>query len=192
MAVVNGLWLLAVVLSQAAGVVLIDGADWSWTRILRQGVLTIPAAFVAIHASAPALRERLGHIPELVPIWRANVSVEVPLLLKLPQEKRARIRRIHAANQYIEVVTDAGSTLLRLTLRDAASLLPAGTGWLCHRSLWIRKDEVVALTFQRGQAKVTDRDGATYAVSRAAVPEIRDWLETTRPDFEAEGQPMLS
>lgn len=181
-AVVMGLWVVAVLLSQGLTVLTVAGAEWSWVRILRQGIITVPASLVAVHASAPALRDRLGHIPEIVPIWRSNVSVEVPLLLKLPPEKRARIRRIHAANQYVEVVTDAGSTLLRLSLRDAVSLMPAGTGWLCHRSLWIRKDEVVALGFQRGQAQITDCYGKTYPISRASVPEIRDWLDGTRPD----------
>jgi DNA-binding LytR/AlgR family response regulator len=180
--VVIGLWLLAVLLSQAATVLLVAGADWSWTRILRQATITIPSSLVAVHASAPILRERLGYIPELVPIWLSNVSVKVPLLLKLPPEKRTRIRRIHAANQYVEVVTDAGPAMVRMSLRDAVSLIPAETGWLCHRSLWIRKEEVVALAFQRGQPQITDRNGQTFSISRAAVPEIREWLERPRPD----------
>ena len=180
--VVNGLWVLAVLLSQLATMLLVDGAGWSWMRILRQATLTFPATLVAIHAAAPAMRERLGMIPELVPIWRTNVSVEVPLLLKLPQEKRARIRRIHAANQYVEVVTDAGSAMLRISLREAISLIPPESGWLCHRSLWIRKEEVVALGYQRGQPQITDRNGGVYSISRAAVPIIRDWLDRTRPD----------
>ncbi|PLL13654.1 hypothetical protein C0V75_09875 [Tabrizicola sp. TH137] len=184
--VVIGLWLVAVLVSQSATLLLVPGADWSWVRILRQAIITVPSTLVAIHASAPALRERLGYIPELVPIWWSNVSVQVPLLLKLPPEKRARIRRIHAANQYVEVVTDVGSALVRTSLRDAVSLVPAETGWLCHRSLWIRKDEVVALAFQRGQPQITDRNGETYSISRSSVPEIRDWLERTRPD------PMLA
>lgn len=184
--VMNCLWILAVLLSQLATYLLVDGAGWSWVRILRQASLTFPATLVAIHASAPALRERLGFIPELVPIWRSNVSIEVPLLLKLPPEKRARIRRIHAANQYVEVVTDAGSAMLRLSLREAVTLIPADAGWLCHRSLWIRKDEVVALGYHRGQPQITDRNGGVYSISRAAVPRIREWLDRTRPELIAE------
>ncbi|MEZ5756075.1 MAG: LytTR family DNA-binding domain-containing protein [Paracoccaceae bacterium] len=181
-AVVMGLWVMAVLLSQGLTILTVPGAEWTWVRIFRQAIITVPSSLVAVHASAPILRERLGHIPELVPIWRSNVSVQVPLLLKLPLEKRARIRRIHAANQYVEVVTDAGSAMVRMSLRDAVSLIPAETGWLCHRSLWIRKDEVVALGFQRGQPQITDRNGETYSISRGSVSEIRDWLDRTRPD----------
>lgn len=180
-AVVMGLWVVAVLLSQGLTILTVPGAEWTWVRIFRQAIITVPSSLVAVHASAPLMRERLGHIPELVPIWRSNVSVQVPLLLKLPPERRARIRRIHAANQYIEVVTDAGSAMVRLSLRDAVSLMPAETGWLCHRSLWIRKDEVVALAFHRGQAQITDRNGGIFAISRASAPEIRDWLDKTRP-----------
>lgn len=181
-----GLWVVAVLLSQGLTVLTVPGAEWRWVRILRQATITIPSTFVAVHAAAPLLREKLGHIPELVPVWWSNVSVQVPLLLKLPPEKRARIRRIHAANQYVEVVTDAGSAMVRLSLRDAVSLIPAEIGWLCHRSLWIRKDEVVALAFHRGQPQITDRNGETYSISRAAVPEIREWLDHTSPDPLAE------
>lgn len=179
-AVIMGLWVIAVLVSQGAGLIFVPGVEWSWIRIYRQAMITLPSTVVAVYAAAPMLRERLGYIPELVPIWQSNLAVQVPLLLKLPPEKRTRIRRIHAANQYVEVVTDSGSAMIRMALRDAVALIPAETGWLCHRSLWIRRDEVVALAFQRGQPQITDRNGGTYSISRAFVPEIRDWLDRAR------------
>lgn len=172
----NGLWVVAVLASQGASLVLLPEFEWSWLRLLRQAALTLPATTIAVYAAAPMLREQLGHMPELVPIWTPHVRVRVPLLLKLPTDRRGRLRRIHAANQYVEVVTEQGTTLLRMTLRDAVALVPEDKGWWCHRSLWIRRDEVVSLTYTRGQPQVTDRDGRSWPVSRKSVPEIRDWL----------------
>lgn len=189
----SGLWLVAVLGSQALSVLLVPDFQWSWLRLLRQATLTLPATLVAVYAAGPLLRERLGDIPELVPIWTFNVLVRVPLLLKLPIDRRGRLRRIHAANQYVEVVTEQGTTLLRMTLRDAVALVPEDKGWWCHRSLWIRRDEVVSLTYLRGQPQITDRDGQVWPISRKSVQDIRDWLTSSpsampAPNAEAEEQ----
>ncbi len=176
-----GLWLVAVVGSQALSPLVIPDFQWNWLRLMRQIVLTLPATVIAIYAAGPMLRERLGSIPELVPIWTFNVRVRVPLLLKLPTDRRGRLRRIHAANQYVEVVTEQGTTLLRMTLRDAVALVPEDKGWWCHRSLWIRRDEIVSLTYTRGQPQITDRDGQIWPISRKSVQEIRNWLNRTMP-----------
>lgn len=178
-----GLWLIAVLGSQVVSLWLVPDFQWSWLRLMRQTVLTLPATLIAVYAAAPMLRDRLGEMPEMVPIWSPNIKVRVPLLLKLPTDRRGRLRRIHAANQYVEVVTEQGTTLLRMSLRDAVALVPADKGWLCHRSLWIRRDEVTSLTYLRGQPQVTDRDGQIWPISRKSVPEIRDWLNQKSPQL---------
>ena len=176
-----GLWLVAVLASQAVSLFLVPDFEWSWLRLMRQATLTVPATVVAVYAAGHLLREGLGEIPELVPIWNFNVRVRVPLLLKLPADRRGRLRRIHAANQYVEVVTEQGTTLLRMALRDAVALVPDDKGWWCHRSLWIRREEVVSLTYLRGQPQITDRDGQVWPISRKSVQAIRDWLNQTSP-----------
>jgi hypothetical protein len=172
-----GHWLAAVLVSQGVSYLVVPGFEWSSLRVLRQAAFTLPATLVTVYALSPLLRDRLGEIPELVPIWRFGGAVSDPLLLRLPAGKRGRVRRIHAANQYVEVVTEQGLSLLRMTLRDAAALMPADRGWLCHRSLWISRHEVVELTYVRGQPQILDRDGESWPISRAVAPKIRDWLQ---------------
>ena len=170
------MWLVAVSLSNSLSILLTHGAEWTLSRFLRQATLTLPGSIAITYAISHRLPQVLGEIPELVPIWLPIRRVRVPLLFKLPPDRRGRLLRIHAANQYVEVVTDAGTTLLRMGLREAVALLPAEKGWLCHRSLWIRRDEVMSLTYVAGQPQITDRQGKTYAISRSMVPEIRGWL----------------
>lgn len=174
------LWVAAVMVSQGVSLLVIADFEWSWLRIWRQAMLTIPATLVAVYAAAPILRETLGHTPELVPIWGPVTSIRVPLLLKLPPEHRSKVRRIHAANQYVEVVTATGTTMLRMGLKQAVEQLPKNMGWHCHRSLWINRDEVVALSFVKGQPQITDSEGNVFPVSRGSVAGIRDWLNQTR------------
>lgn len=174
-----GLWLVAVLGSQAVSLLVIPGFEWSNIRLFRQATLTLPATLIAVYAAGPMLRARLGEIPDLVPIWSFAPKATVPLLLRLPAERRGRLRRIHAANQYVEVVTDLGTTLLRLSLREAAAQVPDDLGWLCHRSLWIRREDVVALTYVRGQPQILDRDGQSWPVSRSVAPTIKAWLHAS-------------
>lgn len=186
------MWVIAVATSQIGSRLLDPDYAWSLQRFLRQTTLSLPGSFVIVHAMAPRLRETLGEMPELVPIWRPMARVGVPLLLKLPPDKRGRLLRIHAANQYVEVVTDAGTTLLRMSLRQAVSLLPEEKGWLCHRSLWIRREEVIALRYLRGQPQILDRNGQTYPISRSSVQEIRTWLEVNGGGVEPENVPDVA
>lgn len=174
-----GMWTAAVVVSQFLSYLLLPGHQDSLMRIVRQSVFSLPAAWVAVFAAAPMLRARIGELPELVPLFSFVPKVKVPLLLRLPPDRRGRLRRIQAANQYVEVVTDKGTTLLRMSLRDAASQVPAEMGWLCHRSLWIRRDDVIALTYVRGQPQIRDIDDMVWPISRSAAPAIRDWLDAS-------------
>ncbi len=147
---------------------------------MRQSALIVLSTLICIHVTAPTLRKLLGHAPELVPIWWPVSNIRVPLLLRLPNEHRNRVRRIHAANQYVEVVTETGTTLLRMSLKNAIALLPEASGWHCHRSLWIARDEVQDLVYFKGQPRVIDMEGLSFAISRAHVPEIRAHLARKR------------
>lgn len=136
----------------------------------------VPGTVVTVYFAQGMLREALGHSPDRVPIWRPLRNRPIPLMLKLPQDHCNRVRRMHAANQYVEVVTETGMVLLRLSLTQAVAMVPPDMGWFCHRSLWINWDEVVALTYVKGQPQVTDREGRVFAVSRNHVPVIKEWL----------------
>lgn len=173
-----GLWITAVLLSQLLSALLIPGHEGTLTRIFRQAAFSIPSACVAVYAAGPMLRAQIGALPELVPMFSFSPKAKVPLLLRLPSDRRGRLRRIQAANQYVEVITDKGVTLLRMSLREAVSQVPAEMGWLCHRSLWILREEVVALSYVRGQPQIRDIDGEVWPVSRTAAPIIREWLDS--------------
>jgi hypothetical protein len=174
------LWVIAVTASQLVSLALIPGFDWSTSRTLRQAVVIVPGTLATVYFAQGMLRQALGHSPDLVPIWHPLRSWPVPLMRKLPQDHRNRVRRMHAANQYVEVVTETGAVLLRMTLTQAVAMVPPDMGWFCHRSLWINRDEVVALTYVKGQPQITDREGRVYPISRSHGPIIRDWLASRK------------
>lgn len=171
-----GLWVTGIFLSQGLSVLLVPDFDWNSLRTLKQSAVTLPGTLVSVFAAAPMLRAALGHNPDLVPIWCPARFVNVPLLMKLPDPHRTKLRRIHAANQYVEVVTTTGTTLLRMSLTQASALIPPEMGWLCHRSLWVHRDEVATVTFVKGQAQITDKEGRVFPISRSYAPVIKEWL----------------
>jgi len=171
-----GLGVATALCFDGACALLIDGFQPGAGHFLRQVVVLLPATLFAVHVTTPLLRAGLGDSPCLVPVWSMPTSLGVPLMLKLPADRRGTLRRIHAANQYVEVITDRGTTLLRMSLRDAVAGVPAHTGWLCHRSLWISRDEIVAAAYVRGQPQIIDRAGQSWPISRSMAPHIRAWL----------------
>lgn len=183
-----GLGLSAVLASNLAEALLMQGLGWSPWFLLREAAVVLAATVYVVHVTAPFLRLRLGDVPDLVPIWLGTPGPQVPLVLRLPAERRGRLKRIHAANQYVEIITDQGATLMRMSLRDAVAQVPDGTGWLCHRSLWISREEVVALAYVRGQPQITDRTSQSWPISRSMAPEIRAWLSASGKDAGSDPQ----
>ena len=121
-----------------------------------------PAPAVAVPAATPTVA--------LEPVTTLPV---IPWLDQLPAERRGRLRRIHAANQYVEVVTDRGSAMVRMSFRDAVAALPEALGWVCHRSMWIARDEIAWVGYDKGRAMLTDKDGKCFPVSRKMVDALR-------------------
>ncbi|SHL98798.1 transcriptional regulator, LytTR family [Roseovarius pacificus] len=65
------------------------------------------------------------------------------LLRRLPKEKRGRVLRISANDHYVEVVTMAGSEVLRMRLADAIDEMEPVEGYCVHRSHWVTRSAIV-------------------------------------------------
>ncbi|MDW3118671.1 LytTR family DNA-binding domain-containing protein [Roseovarius pacificus] len=65
------------------------------------------------------------------------------LLRRLPKEKRGRVLRISANDHYVEVVTTAGSEVLRMRLADAIDEMEPVEGYCVHRSHWVTRSAIV-------------------------------------------------
>ena len=112
-----------------------------------------------------------------IPIWRPVSTSLEPLQYKLPASKRGVILRLHAENQYVNVVTDKGQHLVRATLKEAIEGIHARKGLRVHRSLWIREDEIVELFYDNGNPRILDTQNLNHPVSRKMVATIKDIVE---------------
>ncbi len=145
---------------------------WLTTTVM----IVISVVLVAYHFEEH-LRRRLSKHPDLLPIWRPQRLPQSRLEMMLPPESRAPVRRIEAQNQYVRVITETGETLLRMSLTEAESLLPAGNGLRIHRSIWMRTADMDELVFREGNPRLRDAERKEFPVSRKKVGELRRILE---------------
>jgi LytTr DNA-binding domain len=85
--------------------------------------------------------------------------------LPLPH-RHASLLAIEAEDHYLRVHTDAGSTLILMRLGDAIADLADVPGIRTHRSWWVARDAIRAITRGEGRAELTLGNAASVPVSR--------------------------
>ena len=126
-------------------------------------------------------RQRFEHYLKHDPI---NTIFTFPLKLKINKISEqfltgdtGEIIEILAQNQYVKVSTTNKSHLIRMSLKEAVSLLPDDSGWIVHRSRWMAKSRLKGLVYRRGNPFVVADNDDEYPASRAMIPTLKKYLE---------------
>lgn len=166
----------------------------SWLFFAQYSALELMARFVATQMMAAmlvvwmvyfferAVRAQLGFVPELVPVWKSVIMPENGALSAsmLAPELSGNLLLIQAQNQYLKVKTSTGTKLLRMTMKDALSRLPNGTGIRVHRSWWLHRSLIVAPCKDGNKLTVIDGQGNAYPSSKELLVEIEKYAEENR------------
>ncbi len=131
----------------------------------------LSAAFFGVRA-----RNRLIDAPDQFPFWRPIKPLDVELYRHLPKELQCDLRRVEAQQQYVNIVTQKGSFLVRMRFKQAIAMIPDRLGLQVHRSLWIAKDQIDKITYVDGNPRILANDGETYPISRSKVKSVKDAL----------------
>ncbi|MEM7438825.1 MAG: LytTR family DNA-binding domain-containing protein [Pseudomonadota bacterium] len=94
----------------------------------------------------------------------------------LPVTKRGKVAEISISDKTVQVRTDKGVHILRMTLSEATTKVASSKGAQLHRSYWIRFEEIDSLFYQEGNPRVRLKDGSTRPISRAKLPLVKDAL----------------
>ncbi len=135
--------------------------------------LIVISCMMVLATFANLIRKASSHDPDLFPLWFPLKDIPDDLNLMLPAKKRGTIIRLHSENQYVNIVTEKGSHLIRSTLTDAINRLNKNHGLQVHRSLWIRKDQIAKIFYEKGNPKIKDIHGQDYAISRKSIKKIK-------------------
>ena len=153
--------------------------EWSAERAVwyaSTSIAVFPAATViCMLAYEKALRNGFAAFPASLPYWSPLPERIDRLSHRLPPDKRGRFQRIEARNQYVEITTDKGVHVLRMSLSEAMEAA-AADGCHIHRSVWLSVDQINDLTYIDGNPKVIDAEGRLWSAGRKRVPEIRSIL----------------
>jgi DNA-binding LytR/AlgR family response regulator len=166
-------------LEAMVGFVLLDGdksfEGYAW-HVLSTTIVCFPASVIALLYFEARYRQSATYDPKLMPIWLPVSRKDNMLLSRLPLDKRGKILRLKAANQYVEVSTTNGMHEIRETLSNTVKLVPEKDGIQLHRSIWLNYDEIADLKYVKGNPRVVDIHGNLVPVSRENVDQIKTFL----------------
>lgn len=131
----------------------------TWAALLRQlGIVTLISG--VIQTGFFLLR------PEVTPD-------AVPLLSRLPLDKRGALVALSAEDHYVRVTTTAGTDLVLMRLSDAMKEVGKTPGLQIHRSHWVALDQITQVLRRGDRGEVTLSDGRARPISRGHLPVVR-------------------
>ncbi|MGI3184555.1 LytTR family DNA-binding domain-containing protein [Nioella aestuarii] len=101
-------------------------------------------------------------------------AISVPLLDRLPLDKRGPLISLSVQDHYVEVTTVAGREMLLMRLSDAIRETTPVAGLQVHRSHWVALGQVRAARRDGARAVLTMSDGRDIPVSRSNIAAIRE------------------
>ena len=134
--------------------------DLALNGIVISATITV-ASLVLDHTAADATNQT----PEATPI---------PLLDRLPLDKRGPLISLSVQDHYVEVTTSAGREMLLMRLSDAIRETNPVAGLQVHRSHWVALEQVRSARRDGARAVLTMSDGRDIPVSRSNIAAIRE------------------
>ncbi|CAD0209051.1 LytTR family DNA-binding domain-containing protein [Agrobacterium fabrum] len=110
-----------------------------------------------------------------------DVNASIPLLERLPPQKRGELLRLSVQDHYTQIVTTRGQQLVLLRFADALKELGQTAGLQVHRSHWIADADIVSLRKQAGRLHVMTRDSTEIPVSRSYRAAVQARFATQVP-----------
>ncbi|MEJ6394611.1 LytTR family DNA-binding domain-containing protein [Gymnodinialimonas sp. 2305UL16-5] len=97
-----------------------------------------------------------------------------PIMSRLHGANRGALLRMSAQDHYVEVVTNRGSELLLMKLRDAVTEAAPTHGAQVHRSHWVATEAVSRSERIKGRVFLRLTDGCRVPVGRRYLKSARD------------------
>ncbi|MBL1437294.1 MAG: LytTR family transcriptional regulator [Rhodobacteraceae bacterium] len=96
----------------------------------------------------------------------------------IPAKKLGALISMSSQDHYVEIVTDIGRHLERLTMKMAVELAPKAVGLQVHRSHWVAYNAILDLEKTGGRYAVLLQNGTKIPVGKSRVAEVRAYLDS--------------
>ena len=105
---------------------------------------------------------------------QSRSATSVPLLDRIPFEKRAALVALSVEDHYVRIRTLKGEELVLMRLSDAMKEVGTTHGAQVHRSHWAAFDQVASVRREGDRAVLTMKTGIEIPVSRANISHIKE------------------
>ncbi len=95
----------------------------------------------------------------------------------LPADARGDVVALTAQDHYVEIITENGRHLVRMTMKKAIEMLPENAGIQVHRSHWVAFPAILNLEKTGSRYALLLRSGEKFPVGKAGVSEVQAFLE---------------
>ena len=165
--------LLAGCLTGCAMTALVSALNWLVFGIvpIGPGSLTLAGTTLVISVIVMAVIDLFSRHLSPAP---ADAPQTVPLLDRLPFDKRGPLVAISVEDHYVRVRTTKGEEMILLRLADAIREVGATPGAQVHRSHWAAFDQVASATRDGDRAALQMTKGGDIPVSRRHIPTIKE------------------
>lgn len=96
----------------------------------------------------------------------------------VPADKRGPLIALSAQDHYVEIVTENGRHLNRISMTDALKMVSADMGMQVHRSHWVAYNSMLSLEKSAGRHYLVLRNGAHIPVAKSKMGDVQKYLET--------------
>lgn len=97
----------------------------------------------------------------------------LPLLERLPRQRRGQLLHIAVSDHYVDVATDRGTTQVLMRFSDAVREAAPEPGLQVHRSHWVALAAVRRSLRQEGKSWLELQNGTVVPVSRTFLEAVR-------------------
>ena len=105
---------------------------------------------------------------------QSRSATAVPLLDRIPFDKRAALVALSVEDHYVRIRTLKGEELVLMRLSDAMKEVGTTRGAQVHRSHWAAFDQVASVRREGDRAVLTMKTGIEIPVSRANISHIKE------------------
>lgn len=96
----------------------------------------------------------------------------------IPAHKVGVLISMSSQDHYVEIITDKGRHLERMTMKKAVELVPEAEGLQVHRSHWVGYDSILGMEKTGGRYEISLRNGAKIPVGKTNVTDVLAYLKT--------------
>jgi hypothetical protein len=170
--------LLAGCLTGCAMIALVSALNWPVFGVvpLGPGSLTLATTTLVISIIVMAVIDLFSrHLKPAFPVGDdPNLNTGVPILDRLPLDKRGPLVALSVEDHYVRVRTTVGEAMILMRLADAIREVGTNRGAQVHRSHWAAFDQVTSTTRDGDRAVLHMTSGGDIPVSRRHIPTIKE------------------